>query len=169
MSVRRRVSTACWVPVVLLLVACHPAPRNAPLKMGPVDTGRGRSSRSDASCRVTWDLVKFETMSPQGQPTDVKASGVLTYDEFGNLTMYGKAEAPTGGPLALDISGRSVIDVTKHQLKILNVTGNAQVTEMQEVSLDRIRAYSFDGPLLRLATMDAAGHVSATSVWKKRG
>jgi len=82
--------------------------------------------------------------------------------------MYGKAEPPSG-PLALDMSGRAVIDVTKHQLKILNATGNTQVTEMQEVSLDRTRTYAFDGPLLRLSTLDAAGKVSATSVWKKRG
>ena len=168
MFVRRCLLTASWVPVVMLLVACHPAPRHAPAKMGPVDTGPGSLEFVRRQLMGTWDLVKFETMSAQGQATEVKASGMLTYDEFGNLTMYGKAEAPTG-PLALDINGRAVIDVTKHQLKILSVTGNTQVTEMQEVSLDRVRTYSFDGPLLRLATMDAAGHVSATSVWKKRG
>ena len=153
---------------LLLLAACHPAPRHAPAKMGPVETGPGSLEFVRRQLQGTWDLVKFETMSTQGQATEVKASGMLTYDEYGNLAMYGKAEAPSG-PLALDMSGRAVIDVTKHQLKILNATGNTQVTEMQEVSLDRTRTYAFDGPLLRLSTLDAAGKVSATSVWKKRG
>ena len=165
---RRSVVIGACQMATVFLAACHPAPRHAPVKAGPVDTGPGTLEFVRRQLQGTWDLVKFETVSPQGQATEVKASGMLTYDEFGNLNMYGKAEGPTG-PLALDMTGRAVIDVTKKQLKILNATGNTQVSDIQEVSLDRVRAYSFDGPLLRLSTMDAAGKVSATSVWKKRG
>ena len=41
MSGRRSVVTGVWVMIALLLVACHPAPRHAPVKAGPVDTGPG--------------------------------------------------------------------------------------------------------------------------------
>ena len=48
-----------------------------------------------------------------GKPKEVKASGSLTYDAFGNLDLSGKIADPAaagGRAAALNFKGRAVVD-----------------------------------------------------------
>ena len=59
----------------------------------------------------------------------VQATGILVYDEFGNLTIDAHTTDPAAPVAAreatmLSFKGRAVIDVEKRELKLMDLTGN---------------------------------------------
>jgi hypothetical protein len=169
-------ATAC----VLTLVGCTPGPMNAPGKgvssNKPIPLGSDASSGSVEAARRqltgTWDLVSLESVPPSGGArVPVKASGMLVYDEYGNLTIDAHTTDPAAPVAAreatlLTFKGRAVIDVPNKELKLMALTGNVDPNEV--LAPERRRKYVFEGELLKLSAIDAAGNVTSIATWKRR-
>lgn len=159
----------------LAFTGCSAAPRQKPVKMGPVDAGAGSVEAMRRQLQGLWDLVSLDTFPKAGAAAvPVKAVAVLSYDEYGNLQMKGR-RTDGGGTVdpasaqLLDYSGQAVIDVTKQQLQLMSVSGNAPAGQVPpEVSFKSIRKYALEGDLLTISTIDAQGNTTATAVWKRR-
>lgn len=173
----RRSVVAAAVAASLAVSACAKAPRGRPIPTTRVDTGAGTLESVRRQLEGEWDLVSLTIVQkPGGAPVEVKAKALLTYDAYGNMTLKGRFDDqryadPAAAPF-LDFSGRAVIDVPRSQLRILDAAANVEVAEEalpKETSFDKVRQYTFEGDVLKLSTIDAQGHVTATATWKKRG
>jgi len=161
--------------VVLALpfsAGCPAGPRSTPVKMGPAESGLGTIETERRRLKGTWQLVSLEVVPASGEPVKVEAQGVLTYDDYGNLSMKGTvtAAAEVDGS-ALNVTGRAVIDPDAHTIKILDVKApNADAARL-DPSLDasKVRHYEFVGPdLLKTTLKDASGRTTATATWKRQ-
>jgi hypothetical protein len=145
-------------------------PRVRPVKMGEVDTGANSVESVRRQLQGTWDLVTLEVTSPSG-PVKVPAKGQLKYDEYGNMSMTGSVtDASNVAPGVLTISGRAVIDPTKHMLRFANVTGDTTAAEQaldSNIDPAKVRYYEFVGELLKTTVKDASGATTATATWKR--
>ncbi len=167
----RHLLAICSVACATALAACSAAPRVRPVKMGPAETNVESARRQ---LQGSWDLVSLDVFpEPGGPAVPIKATAVLSYDEFGNLSMKGKvAEESRRDPQTgafVDYSGKAVIDATSQQLRLTGVSGNNPVEDAPaELSFKSVRKYSIEGDLLKVSTIDAQGNVTATAVWKRR-
>jgi hypothetical protein len=148
-----------------------PAPMNRPVAIGS-DSSSGAIESERRTLQGTWDLAGLELAPPGGAArVPVQASGTLTYDEFGNLTIDAHTTDPAT-PVAfrevtmLSFKGRAVIDATRKELKLMDVTGNANPDEV--LSPERRRRYELDADTLRLSSFDDHGQVTAIATWRRR-
>ena len=161
------------IAVVLLATAgCAAAPRTRPIKIGdPVNTGPGSMEAVRRQLQGTWQLVALESVPPAGGArVPVAATGTLVYDDFANLTIDGKTTDPAAPVAAreramVSFKGRAVIDASKGELKLMDVTGNVNPDEV--LSPERRRRYQFDADLLKLSSFDETGEVTAISTWRR--
>ena len=166
---------------VAVLSGCTPGPLTSP-KLGvpansPVPLGSEAGSGELAAARQrlmgTWDLVSLETVPPSGTGArvPVKASGTLTYDQFGNLTIDAHTTDPAAPVAAreknmLSFQGRAAIDVAKSELKLMDLTGNVDPNEV--LAPERRRKFEFGESRLTLSSFDDKGRVTSISVWHRR-
>jgi hypothetical protein len=93
------------------------------------------------------------------------------YDEFGNLTIDARTTDPDAPVAAREVpivafKGRAVIDDTRHELRLMALTGNVDPNEV--LAPEQRRKYEFTIDSLTLTSVDANGAVTAISVWKRR-
>jgi hypothetical protein len=137
-----------WIPVAAILVvlaACAGAPRQRPVPMGPVDTGEGSLEAARRELQGSWSLVSLEAVDASGARHPVKASGVLSYDEYGNLKTIGTIDDPRlQSAIPLDLTGRIVLDPAKRVVYPADVTSAEPVDpkRLAPVGLDKVRQYS---------------------------
>jgi hypothetical protein len=120
-----------------------------------------------------WSLASAEVVSATGQRTHIKASAVLTYDAFGNLSLRGAYEDPSATAeqtAALNFTGRAVIDTQKQELHLLDLkqTEGDFTALPAEMVARRVRAYAFAGDVLTLTVKDSKGKVTAVNTWRKQ-
>ena len=157
---------------VSCLAGCEAAPRARPVKMGPVDTGANSVEAVRRQLKGTWHLVSLDVYSADGEKHPAQATGTLTYDEFGNMTIRGKV---TGGAKIeeadLNLSGRVTIDPGTRMLRFGGITADTPDERRLDPKLDpaHVRYYEFDGDLLKTTTKDASGATTATITWQKAG
>ncbi len=151
------------------LMACAASPRTRPLNIGPPAAGPESIESVRRQLQGRWTLVAFQAISEAGQATDVKASGELSYDEYGNLTVRGaRTDMPAGDPAnVLRYSGRAVIDATNRRLVLQAVEGRGSQPLPTAVDPANARYYEFDGDTLKLTVKDAAGRPTAVITWKR--
>src|SRR4051794_32826035 len=143
---------------VALVAGCESAPRSRAVKMGPVDTGLGSVEAVRRQLMGSWELVSLDIFSPSGEKTAAQASGRLTYDEFGNLSIKGTVTGSTQiDPSALNLSGRVAIDPDLHTLRITSVTAASTDAKRVDPRLDaaNVRYYAFDNDLLTTTIKNA--------------
>jgi hypothetical protein len=172
---------ATLAAVTVIAAGCAPGPISHPTSGGapmnrPVALGDDPGSNVVESVRRqlfgTWELVALEYAAAAGSTrVPVKASGTLIYDEYGNLTIDAHTTDPAAPVAAreanmLAFKGRAVIDTVKHELKLMNVTGNVDPDEV--LSVDRRRKFEVDFQTLKLSSFDEAGTVTAISTWHRR-
>jgi hypothetical protein len=167
-------------PLVILLAVvslpfwagCAAAPRARPVKMGPAEAGLGTIEDERHRLKGTWQLVSLQVMPASGEPLPVEAQGVLTYDDYGNLTMKGTVTASAQvDPSALNITGRAVIDPDAHTIRILDVKAPDADAARVDPAYDatKVRHYEFVGDdLLKTTVKDASGRTTATATWKRQ-
>jgi hypothetical protein len=166
--------------VTMTIAGCSPGPLSAPKQARPMnkpvalnsDDSSGTLEAARRQLTGTWDLEALE-YSPQGNDTrvPVKASGTLVYDEFGNLTIDARTTDPAAPVAAreaniLAFKGRAVIDVTRSELKLMDLTGNVDPNEV--LAPERRRKYELHENTLMLSSFNDRGQVTAISTWKRR-
>lgn len=158
--------------VAAALAACAGSPRQRPVRMGPAGGGLETVRRQFEG---KWELVSLERLDASGKATPVDAAGQLTYDAFGNLSVQGEVRDASmrselgERPALLNVQGRAVIDTTRQELRILDLSSDRPVDEKMTatVSPDRVRTYQFEGDLLKLTIRDTAGTPTARTTWKR--
>jgi hypothetical protein len=151
---------------------CAAAPRARPVKMGPAESGLGTIETERRRLKGTWQLVSLEVVPASGGPLTVQAQGVLTYDDYGNLSMKGTVTpaAEVDGS-ALNITGRAVIDPDAHTIQIVDVKApDADAARVDPAfEAKHMRHYEFVGDdLLKTTVKDASGRTTATATWKRQ-
>jgi hypothetical protein len=162
-----------------LTIACTPAPLTPPRTGRPMNKPVPLSSEETTGSLETtrkqlmgvWELVDLKNAPPKGGvPVPVKATGTLTYDQFGNLTIDARSTDPNAPVAAREVprvsfKGRAVIDVVNRELKLMDVTGNVNPDEV--LAPERRRRYAFENDLLKLSSFDERGTVTAETTWRR--
>ena len=103
------------------IAACAAAPRERPLSTAPIQGGPGTLAEARKYLEGRWTLESFEVRPPGKKPISLKGTGVLNYDDFGNLRMEIRTDEATSdllraagigivnGVIATD--GRTVLDL----------------------------------------------------------
>ena len=103
-----------------------------------------------------------------GKPWAIKAEALLTYDEYGNLTVRGKLLEPLPGEKfieqpTLEYAGPIVIDAQKHEFRL----GTIKTTEGLEPGLEPtigpslLRRYELTDKTLRITYLNQKGASTA--------
>jgi hypothetical protein len=175
----RRVDRVWKVAVVAALIAaaaaCQASPRQRPLDIGPVE-----SKLPDARkfLEGRWALESFEVRPPGKTPILLKGSGVLNYDDFGNLSMDIRADQASSDLLraaGIDIrdgvistKGRTVIDLPNRTLTyFLEGQPPSTVTGGGPLATNRPRHWEVTADVLTLTTRDDSGAPFSISRWKR--
>ncbi len=144
---------------------------NKPVAIGS-ESGSGAIESERRKLEGTWNLVALESMPPGATSrVPVQASGTLVYDDFGNLTIDAHTTDPSAPVAAREVAtlsfkGRAVIDVAKHELKLMDMVGNADPDEV--LSPERRRRFEFVDDTLKLSSFDADGTVTAIATWRRQ-
>ena len=163
--------------VAVLLAAvtgCAAAPRAKPLPLEKVATGAGTLSEARKFLEGRWTLETFEVRPPGKPPITPKGSGVLTYDDFGNMRIEIRADQASSDLLraaGIDIrdgvistDGRTAIDL---QNRTLTYIVEGQPASAGPLAINRPRHWEVTADVLTLTTKDAAGTPLAISRWKR--
>jgi len=166
--------TIVFGAVALLGGACAAKPSQRPIYTGSIDTGPGSLEAVRRQLAGTWMLVSYETFNEAGEAVVMPASGRLTYDQFGNLTVRGRIEreaatiAGVAGEL-LNVTGRVAIDTAQRRFLVRDVESNVDFdeAELAAASPDNFRYYEFVENRLILIVKNAAGDTTARLTWEK--
>ncbi len=174
LSSRSRLLLPAVIVAGVAIGCAHGAPRTRPVKMGPVAAGPGTLDAVRHQLEGAWTLTSVQVFPEGGAPVTLRATGTLTYDDYGNLSVKAALLEPAavGGellkPTALNYTGRAVIDVANQKMVLTGLTGPGPGEKMPAaLAADQARYYEFAGDELRLSLKDAQGRTTATLVWKK--
>jgi len=143
------------------------------MKAGPVDTGAGSLTAARKYLEGRWSLESYEIFPPGKPPIQLKGSGTLTYDEFGNLKIDVRADQASTDLLrdagidlkdgVLASEGRTVVDMQNRTLTYV-VAGQSTSGPL---SLNRPRYWEVQSNLLTLTTKDDSGKPLSVGKWRK--
>jgi hypothetical protein len=155
--------------------ACAGAPRTRPLPIGDIPTGAGTVQGARKFLEGRWALESFEIRSADGKQVPLKGSGVLNYDDFGNLRMEIRADQASSDVLraagvnirdgVISTDGRTAIDL---QNKTLTYFLEGQpATGAGPLAMNRPRHWEVTENQLTLTTRDDSGAPISVSRWKR--
>jgi hypothetical protein len=166
--------------LVASMTACATAsPRQRPIPtMGPVETGAGTLTAARKFLEGRWLLESFVVNPPGRESITLRGSGVLNYDDFGNLQMNIKADEASSDLMraagiairdgVISTEGRTVIDVQNRTLTyVLAGQPSSMTTGGGPLATNRPRHWEVTGDVLTLTTRDDSGTALAVSRWKK--
>ena len=178
MGVERLVKAAGVAAVIAAATACAAAPRERPLPLGRVEGGAGTISEARKFLEGRWALESFEVRPPGKEPIALKGSGVLNYDDFGNLRMEIRADQASSDLLraaGIDIrdgvistEGRTAIDVQNRTLTyFLEGQPSSMATGGGPLATNRPRHWEVTADTLTLTTRDDSGAPLSIGRWKR--
>lgn len=168
----RALATVSLAVCLSLTLGCRASERQRTMGMGAVDQGAGSLEAVRRQLLGTWELVTLELApKPGATRVPVAATGVLTYDEYANLTIDAKTTDPAAPVAAREVNllsfkGRAAIDPVKKELRLMNLTGNANPDEV--LLPNQRRLFEVTAETLKLSTVDEKGEISAVTNWKRR-
>lgn len=175
----RRLLGVCLVGLTVgSMYGCAAAPRERPVKMGPVDTGAGTLTAARKYLEGRWNLESFEVFPPGKPPITVKGEGTLLYDDYGNLKIDIRTDAATGEALSrvgivlkdgiVASEGRTVINLQDQTLTyVIEGQGGQGFERSGPLGMGRPRHWKVEGDLLTLTTKDDAGKPLSIGRWRK--
>jgi hypothetical protein len=148
--------------------ACAGAPRQRPLPIGEVASGAGTIGEARKFLEGRWALESFEVRPPGRAPILLKGSGVLNYDDFGNLRMEIRADQASSDLLraagieirdgVISADGRTAIDLQNKTLTyFIEGQRSSNATGGGPLALNRPRHWEVMGDVLTLTTRDDSG------------
>ena len=173
MRYARALLSVSLVLAVTIAAACTYKPRTDPPNTGP---GSVKVARQYLEGR--WALVSFAVYPPNASPVQVKGTGTLVYDDFGNLQMdlnvdegsaalmlkagipIDKGRFSTSGRTIVDMQGRSLTYVLDGQPAVGGTAG--------PLAMSRPRYWERDGNTLTLTTKDDKGQPLSVGKWQKQ-
>ena len=178
MSMKRVWKAAVVAALLAVTFGCAASERQRVVSMGPVATGAGTTAAARKFLEGRWILESAVITPPGGKPITLKGTGVLNYDDFGNLEMNIKADEASsdllraGGVVIPDgvisTSGRTAIDMQNKTLTyMLEGQASAMKTGGGPLSPNRPRHWEVTGDVLTLTTRDDSGAPLSVSRWKK--
>lgn len=152
------------------------AARHNALPIEQVGTATLKEARKFLEGR--WALESFEVRPPGKAPILLKGSGVLTYDDFGNMRMEIRADEASSDLLRaagieirdglISSDGRTVIDLQKRTLTyFLEGQRSSFATGGGPLALNRPRHWEVTANTLTLTTRDDSGAPLSIGRWKK--
>ena len=166
--------------IVLLLVAAAVCAGEARQQkpIGKIESGPGSLTAARKFLQGRWNLESFEVRQPGKPPIMLKGSGVLNYDDFGNLNMEVRADQASSDILraaglnirdgVISTNGRTVIDLQKRTLTyFLEGQRSSFATGGGPLALNRPRHWEVTQDTLTLTTKDDAGEPLSISKWKR--
>jgi hypothetical protein len=174
-----RVCRAAGIAALLAATtACAAAPRQKPLPVGKIESGPGTVQEARKFLEGRWALESFELRQPGKEPIALKGSGVLNYDDFGNLRMEIRADQAASDLLraagieirdgVISSDGRTAIDLQNRTLTyFIEGQRSSNITGGGPLALNRPRHWEVTGDVLTLTTRDDSGAPLAISRWKK--
>ena len=170
----------------LIGTACKATPRAKPLPTTPIETGAGTVQEMRRTLEGRWTLVALEMTAADGrQAKQIDATGSLSADSFGNLTIEFrlseagqealKAVGVTSPNPVISTSGRVAIDVQQHSITYVAPDAASRAFDpglaakrANPFALERTRYYTFDPQgILTLVTRHDDGREAAKSQWRK--
>jgi hypothetical protein len=171
----RNISLLFVVACAVMAGCATGAPRTRPLPIGKVETGPGTVAAARKFLEGRWALESFEIRQPGGALAALKGSGVLNYDDFGNLRMEIRADQASADALraaGVDIrdgvissDGRTAIDLQNRTLTY-SIEGQP-AAGTGPLAANRPRHWVVTADTLTLETRDAAGMPMSISRWKR--
>lgn len=175
MHVEKLLKMAGAVGGFAMLTACAEAPFNNPLKLGPVATGPGTLTEARKYLEGRWTLESFELHSLEKPPIMLNGSGVLNYDDFGNLLIEIRADEASADALraagvvirdgVISSQGRTAIDLQNRTLTYFIEGQPASGTG--PLATSRPRYWEVTADTLTLTTRDDSGAPASISRWKR--
>ncbi len=171
-----RVWKAIGVALLLgVVTGCAAAPREKPLPLDRVATGPGTLSEARRYLEGRWALETFEVHPPGKPPIVLKGTGVLNYDDFGNLRMDIRADQATSDLLradgidirdgAISTDGRTAIDLQNRTLTYF--LEGQPASGGGPLATNRPRHWAVTADVLTLTTRDEGGAPLSISRWRR--
>lgn len=151
---------------------CAGGPTNRTARTGPVATGPESLEATRRAMEGASTLVSLEVVDAEGSHRPVQATGQLTYDAYGNLTIKGViADAALRSTLVIDYTGRIVIDPVRHQYYPADLATDRPVAadQIAPVSPDKLRRYELSANAFVVTYLDASGKPTAVARWRRPG
>lgn len=163
--------------VALTLNACKSVPWEGPIKAGPTDTGPGTLAAARKYLEGRWTLVSYEVFPPEGPPITLNGTGILTFDEFANLTIDIRADKASAAVLEkagiqttdgkLLTSGRTVVDMQSRTLTYV-IEGEPPLgAPSGPLALNKPRHWEVEGNQLTLTIKGDDGRPVSVGRWQK--
>ena len=158
------------------MTACAAAPLERPLPTTPVASGPGNITDARKFLEGRWALESFEVRPPGKPPIMLKGSGVLNYDDFGNLGMEVRADQASSDLLrvagiemrdgVISSQGRTAIDMQNRTLTYI-LEGQPPAAQ-GPLAASRPRHWEVTQNELTLTTKDESGTPLSISKWKRQ-
>lgn len=155
---------------------CAAAPLQKPIEQSRVDTGAGTLTAARKFLEGRWFLESFEVYPPGRSPVVVDGSGMLLYDDSGNLRMEIRANEQSSDLLraaGIDIrdgviatDGHTAIDL-QHRTLTYVLDGQEPLVR-GPLGMHRPRHWVVEGDTLILTTKDDAGNPLSVGRWKRQ-
>jgi hypothetical protein len=163
--------------VAATAVGCASAPRERPIPTTRIAQGPGTLQEARKFLEGRWSLMSFEVYPAGRQPIALKGSGVLTYDDFGNLDIEIRVDEETARSLdqagivteggVISSKGRTVIDLQNRRLTYVIEGQPATGAPSGPLAANRPRYWQVDGDVLTLTTKDDKGNPLSVGRWKR--
>ena len=175
---RRVASLSALSMSLAAAIACAAAPRERPLPVGKIESGSGTLNEARKFLEGRWALESFEVRPPGKAPIMLKGSGVLNYDDFGNLRMEIRADQASSDLLraagieirdgVISTDGRTAIDLQNRTLTyFLEGQRSSNLTGGGPLALNRPRHWEVTADVLTLTTRDDSGAPLSIGRWKR--
>jgi hypothetical protein len=171
----------------LLLAGSAKAYGQRPIKTEPIASGAGTVEGERKRLEGRWTLVSLKVTPENGAAAAVDATGVMTFDDFGNLQIeYRMSDAgrrtleglgirvpgpvlSTSGSVAIDPVTKQITYVgSENQKRALGFDPDLAARRANPFTLERVRHYEFEpGGDLTLATRHEGGSAAAEARWRR--
>ena len=171
-------SAACIVALVAGATDCAGAPRQRALPLASVQGSAWTLTEARKFLQGRWTLESFEVRPPGKEPIMLKGSGVMNYDDFGNLRMEIRADQASADLLraaginmrdgVILTNGRTAIDLQNRTLTyFLEGQPSSMATGGGPLATNRPRHWEVTADTLTLTTKDESGAPLPIGRWKR--
>jgi len=159
------------------VAGCAGGPRSKPIPTTEIDKGTGTLQGARKFLEGRWALTSFEVFPPNAEKIAVPGSGVMTYDDFGNLRMEIRTDEQTAVRLegvgifmergVISSDGRTTIDIVNKTLTYVLEGQPPAGAPVGPLATSRPRYWDVTTDTLTLSTKDDSGRTLSIAKWKR--